>query len=225
MFADLSLKKKLVFAFLAVASLIVLVGGATQFYLNRVKSSFGTVSDIVLPTVIKVAHLTEAVDDIDAGLARLGNERLSDHHAAYAKGVAAAESRFLEIEKAYLQIEFLPGEEKVYNDMHAEWVKLEDLTKLLLAKGVEPSVAAEKEYSRVYEKEFYPQLQKVVARLDDLSTFEEKTSHELSKEAMGSAMQLAIINVVLTILGFGLSLFLGLFCASSITKSLHAIID
>lgn len=225
MLSNMSLKKKLVSAFLIVASVIVVVGIATQIYLRQVTGSYGYVSDIVLPTLAKVSEMTEAVNAMDAGFGRLGNERISEHHHEYAKSIANQREKYLAVEKDYLKLDFMPGEEEVYKSVKAEWDKTDVIVERLLKKGVEEGPQAEKEYSRIYVDEFLPQFAKLYAKLENMSRFEERMSKKFSRDAMSAATQLVVINIVLTLIGFVLSIALGLISSSTITKSLQRIIE
>jgi methyl-accepting chemotaxis protein len=225
MFKNLSLKQKLVSAFLAVASVIAVVGVVTNVYLGKVTASYGFVSDVVIPTLAKVNKMSESVDKIGAGFGKMGNERISKYHPQFAKEIADADAEYRRIEEEYLKLEFMPGEEEIYKQVKSEWDKTAAISKQLLIIGIDEHAGAEEKYSKMYIEDFLPQFLKLEEKLDRLSEFEEKASGVFSKKAMDAATQLSVANVTLAVAGFLLSIFLGMMMASTITKSLQKIID
>lgn len=220
MLARVQLKHKIFIGFLFVACFTLIVGATNYIYLGKVVEKFDHVVTINMGNIERLAEMRDAARTIRARVYQLmGVARGNDQHIKTAmERILAEEERFEKNDKAYGEIEFVPGEEEYYNKVDNDWkmmkAKTDELVALYKTEGASEKVL------HLFNNGYEQASDQLFNSLSALIEFQNKESVKWVGLSSEIAKFSTIVSIILMIAGFLASLLLGTVLARMITTQL-----
>lgn len=214
---NLSLKQKLITLCLSIAIFAPIVGG-TSFVLST--NVFDQYDKIALITVPNTEHLGE-MDSSFKNVMRFMWKSLQVNDEAEKKKTLDLVEKNIEVfhenQKAYMTVEFVPGEQELYDPMAKHW---ESFTSSIKKFKNLPSAELTSEFLK-------PEFQQDVAALEkslgDLILFQKKIAHERHELTVSMRETTIVILISVTIIALVVATLAGAFFARKLAANLQKI--
>lgn len=224
MFKSWSLNKKMFLAFTAVAFMLLAVGGLNFYTLMNTQSKFAPIVQMNVPNLTNAAEMRGHAFQIQWLITRIGLEDASASMVdEIKKEIANVEEEYAKVEKAYVAIEFLPGEEKMYNDLTIHWKKSTDLAHKLIDLANSKSPTARTQFFTMFNKEFLVEANAHKQGLSELIQFHKNDTSKNSEAAHDVATIGTTVSISVVVIGFILAMFIGLMFAKILSAQLNEI--
>lgn len=225
MLARVQLKHKIFIGFLFVACFTLIVGATNYIYLGKVVGKFDHVVTINMGNIERLAEMRDAARTIRARVYQLlGVAKGNDQQIKTAiERILAEEERFEKNDKAYGEIEFVPGEEAFYSKVDTNWkqmkAKTDELVALYKTEGASDKVL------HLFNNGFEQSSDDLFNSLSELIEFQNKESVKWVGLSSDIAQFSTIVSITLMVSGFLASLLLGTFLSRMITTQLTSAIN
>lgn len=225
MFEKMSLKFKLVLAFVTISIFSIVVGGFSYFYLQRVVNGYENVIKANIGNQMAMADMKSSLDIIRAEqLKIIGLYKFKPMEMAKSiDNINSEITDYEKAEKAYLDIPFMPGEEDIYKPVKANYDLLKarvlEFEKKFDNDGVDEKLV-------MYYLEATPKLVKDTNdALSKLMDFHAKLAEEGKAKAAAAAKTANLIIGIVILASILCSIGLGFLIASVLSKSLGNVIN
>jgi len=128
MFAKLSLKAKMVSAFVGISLLLLLVGGIGWWSNKQVMAVYDSIANRNLPNVQSLGRIRYRAQEVNRTMLRAAMAKTADDIAHYQKEYGDSMGIYDDYVKQYLSVDFFPGEEALYKRVDDAWKKYTGFT-------------------------------------------------------------------------------------------------
>ncbi|MBI3994101.1 MAG: Tar ligand binding domain-containing protein [Candidatus Lambdaproteobacteria bacterium] len=224
MLKALSLKGRLLWAFLTVSAFVVVVGAMGILAVFRVATIYDHVAEINLGNAITLNRMSSAAAEIRVATNRLGHAGRSDEErATLRKAIATAEAAYVKADAHYQTIEFVPGEAERYQQVVKAWEKL---------------IASSNAIAKLSEAPGHANYQEIVIRLGDeyrtaavhygeaineLIAFQDAEAAKWGASAGSNRDLFSMALTIVAIVGVLLAILLGVVISMRLSRSLQTI--
>jgi methyl-accepting chemotaxis protein len=178
----MSLKARLLAAFAAVALCVFAVGGVGYLALNKVAASYDHVAEINLGNAISLSDMQEAAGEIRVAVNRVVQPGLTEKDKQdLAKAFETAAQAYEKADKIYQGIEFVEGEQALYDKVDANWKRLRDISGKVMAQM--KAGADAKETLALVQGDYRPAALAYGQAINTLIDFQKDQAHTWAKKA------------------------------------------
>lgn len=224
MFSQFSLKTKLLGFSLLSAIMLAVVGGIGYYVLNQTVEKSSFISNVNLPNIARMATMRYFAVRSWGAITRLaitGNP--AEVQSEQLKNITSYLEGYEKAEKEYLSIDFLPGEEALFNAMKPHWLKYREMT-LHAQKLVESQTKeSQDELIRMINGEFTAVRQSHLDELQKLIDYHRNSAAKETAESAELAKKSTWISVFAVAFGFVLTFGLGYAFAQTLTRSIQSV--
>ncbi|MBX2989381.1 MAG: methyl-accepting chemotaxis protein [Bdellovibrionaceae bacterium] len=225
MLSRLSLKAKLISAFLVVASLLLVVGVTNSRSMRQVDGDYSKIADISLPNLSSVYEMDSQAQTIAQKVVELGLQKVHGDQDAQLSATLDADIKDYELSAAkYKKLPDLPGEEDLYKPVAEQWEKFKDLSLRLKALHDSPTPESAAEFLQIYEASYGKSYDDYAASSDQLIRFHRDRAAVFSAQAKETGAFAQNLSFVLVAAGFLLAVALGWLSAANIGNALAGIV-
>lgn len=222
MLKKLSLKRKMIGVF-ALSSLSLFLVGMTGFYtLQKVSAKYDYVARVSLNKIIILSQIRSNALEIRVVLNRLGvaglSEKMIQESIAF---INKKMTDYEEGEKAYLEIPFIEGEEKLYDMQNESWKKVNDIGKQLLTFLKKPE--AHEKYVSLLTTDFRKNANQHSEELTTLIDSQAKEAKKWVADSESTARSGNILSGIMIVVGCFFALLLGQIFSDALSKTLNQI--
>lgn len=217
-----SLKSKIIALFLMSSTMTLLVGGISLYTNKIVVSDFHKIAEFNVPNLENVGRMRFRAQEANRiALMALG-AKTPVEVAEFHKDYKTAVERYQELVKSYLSVPFGEGEEEIFNKCDGGYKKfIEVLDSGFSLMMTSPEKRAEIE--EIMYKKLPPIQEKYQSDMKTLMDYHSDMAEKYSRSAEDLASKGNIATVTAIIVGFILSITLGLIFSLRLSKSLTAI--
>ncbi len=124
MFSRLSLKAKMLLAFVSISMLLLVVGGIGWVFNKNVVSIYTVITNQNLPNVQAIGRMRCRAQEVNRTMLRSDDGRQCYQELSkYAKDFQESLGIYADFTKKYLDVPFVPGEEALFNKVEDDWKK------------------------------------------------------------------------------------------------------
>ena len=217
----MSLKIKLMSAFIVVAMFSAIVGGINYWVLKEVVTKSEHVSNINLENAVSLGKMIEAAHGMQTKVWQLiGTHEHPDKIAAIVKEMNAYAQSYIDIDKIYQTIPFVEGEQELYDAQNNPWLKaLEDIKKISEMASSGNAVNIEDFANQT----FNAHSEEHIKNLKIIFEFQNKEGHKWSTDAANTASFGFKLSFGAVAAGFLIASLIGLFVANQLATTLQNI--
>jgi methyl-accepting chemotaxis protein len=224
MFSNLSLKAKIIMLSLVISSFSVVLGLADFLSMERTVHLFSSVTLESLPTVLKAAEVKAEIDHLQSIILRTSlatsEEGLKKQEEFYGQSLAKIES----LQKDFLA-QTLNQEQK---DLYSDWLskyknvieQANQIEKLFLTGHPADHEAAH----QLFKKKLDPQVMMLNGTFAKLQASIIGQANQRAQDAARVASFAFVLGCLLIVVGFILSLVIGIIFSSSLSKSINSLV-
>lgn len=221
MFAKMSLKFKMLSAFIGLSMMLLVVGGIGWYSNRQVVGIYNVISSQNLPNVQAVGRMRYRAQEANRLMLRGSMATNPQEISRYSKDFEDTVARYDEITKKYLETPFLPGEEAIFNKIDTAWDPYVEKSREILKLSSDP--AQQVRMQKVIDEEIPKLRGPHDEAMAELLNFHD-TEVAKSKEEATSASARAETLIALVIgVGFLFAVSIGYIFANALAKSLSRI--
>lgn len=219
---NLSLRTKMLFAFTFVASFLVVVGGLSQHFENKIVADYDRIATLNLPNIATFGELRAQALSFEVDVEHLTKSNLtSEQRASKKKEVEDDIKAYEAADKQYNDIPFQPGEEEIYRPMNESWKQLAEVGKKIVSlsdTNQDPKVQAQQD--QLLEGPFNTAAEAFTSRFLKLQQFHMSMAAEFKQSAANSVQQGKTASVIVIFMGFLAAFFVGFSFSGVLARSL-----
>ncbi len=224
MFSGWSLKGKLITAFFAVATVLAVVGVIGYMSLSYVVKNYTHVAEINLPNVLSLANLRTAQKDTVIVVSEMfGNHNSPDLVVAREAEFENAVKKIEAAKTVYLGVEFVPGEQELWDAVDESLKTLIPATKHLIDLSKSGTKEDEATRDHIFVTDYAKHRGEFRIASEKLMEFQVKEGQVWSAQAKSAANISIILVLLASLLGLISAVILGLVLAKSLSTSLRGI--
>lgn len=221
MFSSWSLNQKMLAAFSSVACMLLVLGGINSYVLKEVSAHYEIISKGNLPNLGDVAEMRLTSRQILGTIVRAALEDATASDVAKAKqDVTKLEAEYAHYEKAYLDVPFFEGEEKLYNAQNEHWKKAIGYAHQLLDLLGSKEPGARQQFFTVLNQQYFPSASAQFDGLEILMQFHRDLAKKNSDLSEATARWGTIFSLMAVAIGFFSALAIGFVFARSLSSML-----
>jgi methyl-accepting chemotaxis protein len=221
MFANFSLKTKMLTAFICLSAMLLVVGGIGWYSNRQVVGIFSVISNQNLPNVQAVGRLRYRAQEANRVMLRSTMAKTPEEIARYAKEFEESVVRYDEFTKKYLETPFLPGEEALYKKGEAAWGGFVTVARQVIALAIKRDQEAQLE--KILDEEIPKVRRPHDEAMSELLAFHDERVAAAKSDAALSSKQAETLVTIVIVLGFIGAVSVGFIFASSLAKNLSRI--
>ncbi len=221
MFAKLSLKMKMITAFVGISMLLLVVGGIGWYSNRNVVGIYNVIANQNLPNVQTLGRVRYRAQEVNRTMLRATMAKTPDELEKYKNDYKESIAIYADFTKKYLEVPFLPGEEALFNNVEAAWksyiAETQEVMKIVGEQGTEDKV------KKMLDEGVTTARRAHVNSLDTLLTFHEdevKKSKALAAETSSRGETFVGLTIAA---GFIFSSLIGFLFANSLAGTLGRI--
>ncbi len=218
-----SLKSKLLAGFTLAALLALSLGGTALWFLARVSASYDHVATINLGNAITLQGMASSAEEVGVALLRLSRSAGKDAEAPQL--LRDALKAYAAADKAYNDIEFVEGEQALYDAQNEPWKKMASVAEALVALQVATNPADAARFERALDQDFTPAWQAHRDRLQKLIHFQDGEAAKWSARARSIAKVAEAVVVGVGLVGALALMAVGLLLTRAIAGPVDRVID
>ncbi|XGC81774.1 methyl-accepting chemotaxis protein [Bdellovibrio bacteriovorus] len=221
MFSKLSLKTKTISAFTAVSLLLMTVGFVSWYFNKQTSQKFMTIAKTNLPNIASVGGLRFRSQEVNRLFLRAV---LASDASVYQENKELFEKGLEEYEvavKKYLEVEFFPGEEELFNHSEDAWHKYVKAVQEIMVVGAKTENKSQVE--KLLSEMQTPLRKAHTESLGALMKFHQDAADKATIEAEAISNRGELIIITIIVIGFLSAICLGFLFATSLAKSLGRI--
>jgi methyl-accepting chemotaxis protein len=222
---NLSLKAKLISAFLAVAFVLAIVAGINLFFTKKVDAEYADVTENLMPSSLHIQGMRVGGLRISRMMPQLGME-LSQGRAdsavieAYEKNLGT----YQDSRKKYTALPFFPGEEAAFLKADSAYEKVLPISARLVAIAKTGDKASFPAFEKIYKEEFVPSYAAVQAAFVELMDFQQHLADKSAQEANDLSERAVLVSTILAVVGVILAICMGWFISARLGNDLSRIV-
>lgn len=221
-----SLKSKLILLILFMVIILSIVVMNSISNLRSVRESTGLITTYSIPNLTNFSRMDLSFRSLRIELRTLGLPGLTEEQKKKAlEGVNQYINEFEEAEKKYLSIDFLPGEEELYNPLKNEWTAFKALGGKILAYNASTNPADKEKMLTIFRVDCPEAAAKVDILLKAINNFHQQKAAEFVQKSDTEADRGNLFNILLGTMGVISSLLIGYLVSNAIAKSLSRVAD
>lgn len=220
MLEKLSLKTKMLFAFMGISVLLLVVGGIGWYSNAKVVAAYEVIATQNLPNVNLTGRLRYRAQEANRILLRLTAAKNVEEINRFKQELQESFKTYADFMKKYREVPFAPGEGEIVESSQKSWDKFVSATSSILelaakgdSEGIEKLLTTEVRESRNANNE----------ALSKLLVFHEEMAEKQGLMANEASNEGKIFIIVFIVAGFFLSLVVGLVFSNSLARSLGRI--
>lgn len=221
MFAKMSLKFKMLSAFMGLSMMLLIVGGIGWYSNRQVVSIYTVISNQNLPNVQAVGRLRYRAQEANRLMLRGSMSNSPEDIARYSKDFEDSVVRFDEFTKKYLETPFLPGEENIFKKIDLSWRPFVEKAREVMKLSSQPD-----QQGRM-QKMIDEEIPKTRVPLDDamseLLAFHDAEVGKAKLQASQASSRAETFIAIIISAGFLLAVSIGYMFANALAKSLARI--
>ena len=223
MFANLSLKAKLLASFSAVAVCVLAVGLTGYVGMKRVARDYDHVAEINLGNAITLGEMQEAAGEIRVSMNRLAlpgatEQDKQEGYASYEKFL----KQYIEADKHYQTIEFVEGEAALYDPTAAAFKVLVGHSEKIIAAS---KAGNSPEVLRILASEYRPAAKSYGLAINKLIDFQTAESKKWSKGAKDTDSATSLLMLVIVLGGVLLAAVLGFTISNGLSRTIAQVVE
>lgn len=220
MLDKLSLKTKMLFAFMGISALLLVVGGIGWYSNTKVVAAYNVIATQNLPNVNLTGRLRYRAQEANRLILRLTAAKNAEEVNRFERELQESFKIYAEFMKKYREVPFAPGEGEIVESAEKSWEKFVAATASIIeyaekgeSANVEKVLTTEIRESRNANNDA---LSKLLVFHEEMAAKQEKLANESSAEGM-------MLIMVFIVAGFFLSIVVGLIFSNSLASSLGRI--
>lgn len=218
---NFSLKAKLLLSFFGVSMTLVAVGLFTWFSNQKVVDAYDRIANRSLPKIEALGMIRYQAQEVNRTVLRSNMMRtVKDYERIqnfYTEAMDAYEKAF----SNYRNVNFLPGEQEIYDKIDTAWKKYTTHSEAVFKKGFQAEFSHE--VSEIVEGPLTAARTDHVNSLQELIAFQQEAVKNTKAAAVTAASQNEFVMWSLVGIGFCISTVLGFLISNSLTKTLNHI--
>ena len=217
----MSLRIKLMSAFIVVAMFSAIVGGLNYWVLNEVVKKSEHVSKINLENAVSLGKMIEAAHGAQTKVWQIiGTHEHPEKLAQIVKEMNSYAQIYVDIDKIYQTIPFVEGEQELYDAQNNPWLKtLEDIKKISEMANSGNAASIEDFANQTFDDHS----EEHIKNLKVLFEFQNKEGHKWSTDAANTANFGFKLSLGAVAAGFLIASLIGLFVANQLSTTLQNI--
>jgi methyl-accepting chemotaxis protein len=226
MLKNYSFKTRLLLVFAGFVGIIVVVGVINMRFRAITIAKYEHVAEINLGNAITLGRMRGAVNDARVIVARLGLP------TATAEDLKRLTTRFDqdvkeydEADERYRSIPFVAGEEELYKPVDASWKLYRGTAQKVIALAIENTPASHAEVARLVSTDVVTYGVQYLGAIAKLIDFQEKEAKDWADGARESNNFSSLLSVILLVIGVVISVGIGYWMVTSMTRSVERIIN
>ncbi|MEN0059018.1 MAG: methyl-accepting chemotaxis protein [Bdellovibrio sp.] len=221
MFSKLSLKAKMLLAFVGISMLLLAVGGIGWYSNKRVVAIYNVIADQNLPNVQTIGRLRYRAQEANRVMLRSTMSKTPQEVEKYVNEFKESLDRNDELTKKYLEVEFLPGEQALFDKVDAGWKKYVAVAQDILKTAGRPELEAQ--MNKLLEEVVPGVRREHDDSLSELLSFHEREVAKAKTVAADTSRQGEVFISIVIGIGFLLATAIGFIFANSLASSLGRI--
>ncbi|MGZ3724148.1 MAG: HAMP domain-containing methyl-accepting chemotaxis protein [Pseudobdellovibrio sp.] len=226
MFKKTSLKQKLSLMFGFSAIILLVVGILSVRSLTIVSEYYAHVSKVNLPNSVVLQKMDTEARGILYNLVQLnlnGNDAAEVERLV--KKIETQKAEYAKLDKAYVDLDFEPGEKEIYDVVAKTWNELsKDIDKSLpLAKSAAASPADRVAFGNYYRGDFNTTRQNYYKAIADLLKYQSDEAAKWGKLAEDTGAHEKILSLSVVCVGFVLIILCGFFFTRMLSNTLTSV--
>ena len=224
MFAKISLRLRLLLSFGALALALALVGGIALFTLLRISTYYDHVAQINLGNAISLGEMESAMGEVRVNVNRLGLVGLPEEQVRdRLQRIERAIKDYDTADKAYQGVEFVKGEQELYDPLAAVAKEIFKTAQAMLDIRRSSAPDKQQQYERVLFADFGPIALKFRERMDKLQDFQTSEAKHWSDRAASTRTSLLTLLLAVVVAGILGAVVLGFAISGSLSHAIGAI--
>ncbi len=219
----MTLRGRLLAAFTAAAALALCIGGTGLWFLSDVSKNYDHVATINLGNAIMLEGMASSADQVGVALLRLS--RTAGKDVASQAQLRDALADYAAHDKAYNAIEFVEGEQALYDAQNEHWTKMASAAEAMGTLRLATNPAEAERFERALDHDFTPAYQAHGDRLHKLIAFQNSESTKWSARAQSTAQTARLALALPGILGALALVVAGLLISRAITGPIDRVIE
>jgi methyl-accepting chemotaxis protein len=221
MFANLSLKAKMLMSFIGISLLLLVVGGIGWYSNKQVVAIYNVIATQNMSNVQAIGRMRYRAIDLNRTLLRATIADNKEGVTKYTGEFNESLDKYAELTKKYLEVPFFPGEEVLFTAVETAWKKNVAKSQEALSKA---GMADQKAFVEKIRDEELPSLRRDHDnKLSDLLKFQDDKVLESQKAASDASRQGEIFILLVISGGFLAATGIGYIFATSLSNSLSQI--
>lgn len=221
MFSKLSLKAKMLSAFVGISLLLLVVGGIGWYSNRSVATIYSSITTQNLPNVQTLGRIRYRAQEVNRTMLRAFMAKTPEEVAHYTKEFNESLKVYDDYTKKYLEIEFFPGEEALFKKVDDAWKKYVSASQEVMKRAGKPDQEAVAQ--KILDEDVRMVRREHVEGLEALLSFHEEAVKK-AKALAESTTSKGEMFVTLTIaVGFLFASILGFIFANSLATTLSRI--
>lgn len=221
----LSLKAKLISAFVAVAFVLGMVAGVNLYFTKRVDGEYADVTENIMPSTVLIAKMRVCGLRISRMMPQLGMDLAEGHfdkkvEADFEKNL----DEYAELKAKYEKLPFMAGEEEIFRKTDASLQVVVPIAQKLMALAKQSGQTGFSAFVKQYDEEFVPAYAKVQAAFGEFIEFQGKLGTAEAQAANDTSEMAVLVSTCLAIFGVILSITMGWFIAARLGNDLSRIV-
>lgn len=221
MLTSLSLKAKMLLAFVGISMLLLVVGGIGWFSNRQVVTLYNVIATQNMGNVQSVGGMKDFGQEANRALLRAVMTNDPKEIERYYGVFKDAVKGYTTITQEYLSVPFLPGEEPIFKRGEEAWEKYIALSEDLFKKTANPALQAEAQ--KMIDEVVPPVRRAHTDALTALLTFQNEEVNKSVKAATDASNRGEMLIMFVIGLGFILASAIGFMFATSLAKQLNRI--
>lgn len=220
MLARLSLKAKMLLAFMGISMLLLVVGGIGWVSNKNVVTIYSSITNQNLPNIMSIGRLRYRAQEVNRVLLRASMTTTPQEFEKYNGLFKESLAIYSDFTKKYLEVPFFPGEEALFNATEADWKKFVDIAQQAMdLQAKHEDAAVDKMLEHVI-----PDVRRAHDdSLNKLLKFHEEQVKASTVKAAQTSHEGEVFVTIVIALGFISAAVVGFFFATSLAKSLTRI--
>jgi methyl-accepting chemotaxis protein len=222
MFSRLSLRFKLLAAFLFVSLLLGICGSIALVSMNTVVDKYDILASNSLPNTLIIGRMRHRIQDLHRSML---DALIATDQARFLEDKKVFEysiGRYQELTEKYLSVPFLPGEEEIFRISESDWKKYSALA-LTIFERIKKGDVKTADFKDQVDVQLPRDFKLLDDHLEDVLKFHEKYSTVVRTEAHEKTHFVFNLISLMVAFGFFTSMVLGYMISQSLTKTLGAI--
>jgi len=222
----LSFKSKLIALCLSLCSVSVIIGLTSFYGLKNVSSSYKHVTNVGLPNVMLLNEMFLSYRNIRINLINLGFLNLSPQAAEKAvKTIQEDSLAYEKADKTYNEIDFLPGEKELYDNVNDSWQKYKKIRDAILEKYNKTSPQDKEDLRDLFYRQGPSIAVSFKESMEKLIAFQSKNAKDFVAKAEKTTEQVNLLILMICLIGCFSGLLVGILFSTKVSKTIGNIIS
>nr|WP_295905758.1 methyl-accepting chemotaxis protein [uncultured Bdellovibrio sp.] len=221
MFSKLSLKAKMLSAFVGISMLLLVVGGIGWWSNKTVSAIYSSITTQNLPNIQNIGRLRYRAQEVNRTMLRAFMSKDPNEIAHYTKEFNESLKIYEDFTKKYLEVDFFPGEEALFKKADDSWKKYVASAQEVLKLAGKPDQEAHGQ--KLLDEEVRQIRREHVDGLDSLLAFHDEKVKAARASAENTTHQGEIFVTFTIVIGFLLACVTGFLFANSLANTLSRI--